>query len=144
MRLIESFDKKVVDTYIELVVSYYRVHNQTTEIHIDSLLVLYRFTGSDKLFNVIFDTHHGLLIKLTRTICFKYGQYLYDEDYNELLSMCYGEFYRRTLYYSIPPQAPFSKYVKLYLKRWLNTYTKVIVKKNNRIILNCDRELEFD
>lgn len=138
------FDKRSIDKYIDLVLSYYELNKVTTEVHIDTLVLLYKITGDDKVFNVLFKVHLGLLIKITKNIYQKYYKFLYYEDYYDMMAMVFGEFYRRTLYYKIPPIAPFSKYIKSYIMKWLNTYTKIIVKKNNRYVLECDREVEID
>lgn len=142
--MVVSFDKRTSNLYAEYVISYYQEYRLTTEVHIDTLILLYRFTGNEVIFNILFELHYGLLLKITRMTFNRYRSYLYSEDYNDMLAMVFGEFYRRVLHYDIPPKAPFSKYVKLYIRRWLNTYTKIIVKKNNRFILDCDREVNHD
>jgi len=133
-------NKLIVNNYISFIEEYYKKHKRTSEIHVDSLILIYNLTKNEKIFNWILKVHRGLLIKITRFTYNKYKTFLYKEDYNEMLSMVMGEFYRRILFYEIPPRAPFSKYVKLYIRRWLNSYTKLIVKKNNRFVLECDKE----
>ena len=118
--------------YCDMVEEYYSSYNRTEEIHIDVIILIYKKIGSRKAFNLLFKLHKPLLLKITRNIFNKYKKYLMEEDLYELQSMVFCEFYRRVLYYTIPPRAPFSKYIKLYLRQWANAYIKPMVRYQNR------------
>lgn len=111
---------------------------QTTPEQIDVLVWYYRVTSSDLAFSLLFCTHQFLLGKLVNKVFFKYQNHLIREDYHELLSMAYGEFHRRVMHYKIPPEAPFSAYIKLYMKQWLNVYAKIMAKHNMRNLFEDD------
>ena len=138
MNVIISGTKINTDNYIKLVNCFYNDNGFTTEIQINTLVLLYRITTEDKIFAILFKTHLALLNKISQEIFNKYKQHLYDEDLNDIKSMVYEEFIRRVYFYKIPPVAPFSKYIKLYLQKWCNTYVKIMVKKNQRCTLQCD------
>lgn len=118
----------------------YAKQKQTTSDQIDVLVWFYRISSSESVFSLLFNTHNFLLGKLTNRVYWKYCNYLSSEDYDDLLSMAYGEFHRRVMHYKIPPEAPFSAYIKLYMKKWLNVYAKIAVKHNTRNLL-VDPEL---
>lgn len=118
--------------YVHMVDDYYKEYGVTTEIHIDTLVVIYRITGSDIVFGRLFRFHYKLLNRLIYNTYHKYSVLLDNEDLEDLQSMAYFEFYRRIRYYMIPPEAPFSKYVKLYMRQWLNAYAKLMADKNKR------------
>lgn len=121
--------------YCRMVKQYYKDHGQTTPVQIDTVLVVYLITREKQAFDLLFCTHESLLNKIVIDTFNKYKSYLLDDDMNEMRSMIYEEFYRRVLFYRIPPDASFSGYVKFYLKKWLNVYTKIIVKKNQKTVL---------
>jgi len=121
-----------VKNYLILLKEYHKKNKQTTETHVDTLILLYREDKRQSIFNAIFLFHDGLLRKLCDRIFKQYENHLYDSDFDDILSLCYGEFHRRIFHYEYPPRAPFSKYVKLYMKKWLNTYTKIIVRGNDK------------
>lgn len=120
--------------YVEAVNYYYKINGCTSEVQIDTLVLIYRQSRHNGSFNMLFNCHK----KLLNSICFdryiKYRRHLHSDDLDEIQSMVYGEFYRRVMAYKIPPEAPFSKYIKLYLKKWSNAYIKLMVKKRDRFI----------
>lgn len=140
MNTLEGNSNIPVDFYVRQARSYYMENKQTSPTHVDTLILLYRLTENQKAFELLLDCHYFLLMKILRELYNKYRGFLYEEDYNELRQKLYLEFFRRVLFYKIPPEAPFSKYVKLYLKRWLNTYIKITVDKNKRVVLWIDWE----
>lgn len=58
--------------------------------------------------------------------------------------MLYEEFYRRVLFYEIPPRSPFSKYVKDYLGQWANVYVKLMARKRMKYTLDCERGIDVE
>lgn len=134
-------DKKLnreLEDYVKRIRAYYRKNKCTSPVHIDSLIIIYRLTDSQMAFNLLFECHKFLLLKIVRERFELYKSYLIEADMEDLLSMAYGEFVRRVQYYQIPPQAPFSKYIKLYLKKWVNVYIKLMINKRNKEVLDCD------
>jgi len=129
--------------YSKALAAVYAAEKQTTSDQIDVLVWFYRISSSESVFSLLFSTHNFLLGKLTNRVFWKYYNYLTPEDYDDLLSMAYGEFHRRVLHYKIPPEAPFSAYIKLYMKKWLNVYAKIAVKHNTRNLL-VDPELALN
>ncbi len=121
--------------YTKLLSDYYEKHGVTSEIQIDSLVLMYKLTHNDIIFDLIHECHKFLLRKIASTYYQKYKQYLTNADYDDIYWMIVAEVNRRTYYYLIPPEAPFSKYIKLYMKNWTNAYTKLMAKKNERYIL---------
>ena len=122
------------NNYIKLVGEYFEKNGKTTEIQVDTLVFIYRYHKNEKAFNMLFVCHK----KLLHSICFdryqKYRWHLHSDDLDEIKSIVYCEFYRRVTKYKIPPEAPFSKYVKLYMKKWTNVYVKLMVKKRDRFV----------
>lgn len=118
--------------YVRMVDAYYEKTGRTTEVQIDTLVILYRITYSEIIFNRLFRFHYKLLNMLVYQKFRKFSILLSEEDLDDLISMSYGEFYRRVMYYTIPPEAPFSKYIKLYMRQWLNAYASLMADKNKR------------
>lgn len=141
IKVLDLLGYNMID-YIKKIERYYSVNNRTSPVHVDSLIMIYRITGNQMAFTLLFKCHKNLLYNLVKEKFDMYSRYLYNDDLEDLLAITYVEFYRRVLAYNIPPQAPFSKYIKLYIRRWINTYTKLLVKKRRREILNCDYYLE--
>ncbi len=144
MNMLKEGMKLSEDQYVGMVGEYYSKYKKTTEVHIDTLILIYKLTDSKKSFDLIFKCHYFLLMKIVKNKYERYKGHLYQEDFKELQHMVFGEFFRRVMFYKIPPEAPFSKYVKLYLKNWLNTYTKIIVNKNKRFVLFVDWREEIE
>ena len=138
MNIIQENMKIPANYYAGLVKKHYTENKSTSPTHIDALVILYKLTREQKVFNLIFECHYFLLLKILREKYNKFRGFLYDEDYDDLRQMLCGEFFRRILYYKLPPEAPFSKYIKLYLRRWINTYVKLQVDKNKRFVLFVD------
>lgn len=118
--------------YIRMTDAYYEEYGRMTEIQIDTLVILYRITHNEMVFNRIFQFHYKLLNILVYQKFRKFKKRLNEEDLNDLTCMAYGEFYRRVMYYAIPQIAPFSKYIKLYLRQWLNEYAGAMADRNKR------------
>lgn len=127
-----------MELYVRFVERFFSENNRTTPIQIESIVIIYKLTGSQRAFEILYKSHSFLLIKIVRATFNKYNTYLYDEDYVDLLCMSNEEFFRRTLFFKIPAEAPFSGYISLYMKKWLNVYCKLIVKRNRSHILECD------
>lgn len=121
-------------SYIRDVDIYYKQYGVTTEVQIDTIVLLYRITNSEVVLGRLFRFHYKLLNRLVYSTYKKYSVLLNEEDLEDLQSMAYYEFYRRVMHYMIPPEAPFSKYIKLYMKQWLNAYAKLMADKNKRRI----------
>lgn len=130
-----------VNLYISKIEEFYIKNKYTTEIQVDTLVLIYKFSNNGRAFNLLFKTHKKLLDKISYEFFNKYRNYLYEDDIGDIQSIVYGEFVRRICFYKFPPVAPFSKYIKLYLRKWCNSYVKLIVGKNNRYILYCDADL---
>ena len=128
----------LLDHYVQLLKQHYAENKCTSPIQIDSLVLLYRISRSQKVFSLLFECHKKLLHSIIRDRFNYYKGNLYNEDYYELQGIVYIEFYRRVLFYKIPPEAPFSKYIKLFLKKWTNTYTKLMVNKNKKTLFLSD------
>lgn len=120
--------------YLAFVVDWYAKYHSTTEQQVDTLLVLYYTTGDDRVYSYLFKLHEKLLIKLAKNSYHKYESYLDEDDYEDVYLLVQGEFMRRIQYYKFPSVAPFSKYIKLYIKQWINSYTKLIVRRNVKTI----------
>ena len=137
--VIMGLDQQVYEVsgqyYIRELKSYYKKYKQTSEIQIDTLIIIYRTTKDEEAFALLLKCHEFLLRKLVSNAYNIYKQYLYTEDYNELYAMALEEFVRRVLFYKIPPEAPFSKYIKLYMKKWLYAYAGLMSKLNNKFYL---------
>jgi hypothetical protein len=131
--LLES-DNQVARLYLSFVIDWYDKYNHTTEQQIDTLLVLYYTTGDDRIYSYLFKLHEKLLIKLAKDSYHKYESYLDEDDYEDVYLLVQGEFMRRIQFYKFPSIAPFPKYVKLYIKQWINSYTKLIVRRNVKTI----------
>ena len=138
MNIIKKGSDLPAKEYVEFLKSYYKETKKTSPIHIDTLIMMYKITSSQIIFLSIFYCHYFLLIKILREGYNRYRGFLYEEDYNDLRQRLYIEFFRRILFYKFPPDAPFSKYIKMYLRKWLNTYTKLLVDKNKRFVLASD------
>jgi hypothetical protein len=126
------------NTYAGFVERFYKENNQTTEVHVDSLVLLYKLTRSDRVFDILFKCHRILLKTIAHKTYNNYRRHLIADDADELESMIYGEFFRRVMYYKIPPEAPFSGWVKSYLTKWANSYIKGMVRDRMRYQLGCD------
>jgi hypothetical protein len=127
-----------VEAYVSLVKAYFEANKKTSTVQVDTLILLFRITWNQHVFELLLTLHKFLLDKILNVAYNKYRGSLYKEDYLELSQMLRGEFFRRVLYYKFPPVAPFSSYVKGYLAKWLNTYVKIMAKKNSRTILFVD------
>ena len=134
-----SVDTRVLDQqvsncnqYADLVSAYFIDNGKTSEIHIDSLVFFYRIYRNERIFRVLFYTHKKLIDSICTDRYNKYRRHLYSDDLDEIKSMAYEEFYRRVMFYKIPPDAPFSKYIKLYLKKWTNAYIKLMANHRQK------------
>lgn len=127
------------ENYLSLVSKYYDQNLSTTVVQIEAVLLIFKMTNDQKAFKILFLTHRYLLNKILKESFNKYKKHLYAEDFYELESMISEEFYRRILFCKMPTVAPFHAYIKLYMSKWANTYAKLIVKKNDGLILDCDR-----
>jgi hypothetical protein len=136
--------KELIDYYYGQVTAHFRIYGKTSETQIDSLILIYKLTKNDRIFSLIFQLHKKLLIGISYKTYNKYKTYLYEEDLYDLQSMMFNEFYRRVMFYSIPPQAPFSKWVKMYITKWSNSYIKLTVKHNQKFIHMNDAPKEND
>lgn len=126
-----------IKEYLKQLKDYWVAHEGTTELHIDTLVFLYHQTeGRDreKVFDMIYFLHQRLIGKLVQNVCGQYASHLNSDDEQDVYSLCLAEFARRLNFYEFPPKAPFPKYVKLYMRQWLNTYTKAIAKKNDKYV----------
>ena len=139
--MIEVSALQEFDTYINMLETIYKDSGVTTEIQIDTLVYIFKLTGDRRAFNLLFNCHEFLLRKLVSTAYNKYKRHLHSDAYEEIWAMASEEFYRRILFYKLPPEAPFSKYVKLYLKQWLNAYTKLMAKHHDRMMTTDLAEL---
>ena len=124
-----------VSQYIAKVKQYASAHGGTTEIQVDTLVYAYRITGSHEAFALLFQLHEKLLHKLVNEQYNRYKRHLTTDDNQELFLMASEEFYRRVLFYEIPSTAPFSKYIKLYIGKWLRSYVKLMYVKADRYVL---------
>lgn len=129
-----------VQYYVDMVNGFYDQNRKTTEIHIDSIVLMYRITLDERLFDLLFEFHRYLLQGIIAGRYNKYRRHLLNDDINEIRSLVYGEFFQCVFKYKIPPEAPFSKYIKLYLLKWSNVYTKRMARRRSQYILDCDRE----
>ena len=130
-----------MDHYLSLVEKYYEEHGVTTIVQIESVLLIYKTTNSQRAFKLLLKTHDQLLTKILRRKFNDYRSHLYEEDYFEMRAMMQEEFYRRVLFCKIPSEAPFSAYINLWMKQWVNTYFKLMSNKNDKTFLNCDKYL---
>ena len=119
---------------------YWLDNNVTTELQVDTLIILYRVTNNNRLFELLLDLHTNMLSMLIDKFYKKYESVLIPEDKHDMRNMVYAEFYRRVMHYDIPPRAPFPKYIKLWFKKWLNVYTKNMGNKNKVYYLVGDRQ----
>ena len=138
--VLDRQDNKM-EQYLVLVDKYYEKHGTTTIVQIESVLLIYKLTQSQKAFNILLKTHDQLLTKILRRKFNDYKNHLYGEDYFEMQAMMREEFYRRVLFCKMPSEAPFSAYVNLWMKQWVNTYFKLMSNKNDKTFLNCDKYL---
>ncbi len=127
-----------IELYVRLIESFYAENHKSLVNQVDTLILLFKITYDQKVFELLLKCHKYLLSNILNGAFHRYKKHLYKEDYEELQQMLYGEFFRRILYYKFPPEAPFSSYIKMYLSKWLNTYIKIMCKKNNRTILFID------
>ncbi len=133
LALLES-NKESARMYLSFVVDWYNIHHHTTEQQVDTLLILYYSTNDDRIYSFLFKLHEKLLIKLAKDSYHKYETFLDEDDYEDIYLLVQGEFMRRIQYYKFPSIAPFPKYIKLYIKQWINSYTKLIIKRNTKTI----------
>lgn len=121
--------------YIKLLSDYFDENGVTTIIQVDSLIVMYLITKDDRIFSLLLKLHNVLLMSIVNLTYIKYRKYLILEDIDDMQGMIYEEFYRRVRFYRLPPDASFSGYVKYNLTKWMNVYTKLMVKKNKKYVL---------
>lgn len=140
----ETFDNTNVKKILELIKQHYEKHGKTTNIQIDVLVILFRVTESNRVFNLLFILHCKLLMSIVHGRFFAYQDHLYEEDIIDMTGMINEEFVRRVRFYKIPSETPFSGYCKDYLKKWLNRYTQLIVDKNMKYILKGDIEDNYE
>ena len=133
LALLES-DVQSARMYLAFVVDWYAKYHYTTEQQVDTLLVFYYTTGDDRVYAYLFKLHEKLLIKLAKNSYHKYESYLDEDDYEDIYLLVQGEFMRRIHHYKFPSVAPFPKYIKLYIKLWINSYTKLMVRSNTKTI----------
>lgn len=127
-------DIKAGRLYLSLLKDWYKSKRSTTEQQVDVLILYYWQTADNRIYSFIFKLHEKLLIKLSRNSFNKYKTYLIDDDYDDIFLLVQGEFIRRVEKYKYPPEAPFPRYIKLYIKQWINVYTKLMVNKNKKTI----------
>ena len=131
-------NRRIIE-YVNKVRVYWEEHGQTTELQVDTLIVLFRLTEDNRIFVLLFDLHKKLLLSILNSKYKKYEAVLLLEDKNDLFNMATLEFYRRIMFYKIPPEAPFPRYVKLWFKQWLNVYAKSQGNKNKPYLLVGDK-----
>lgn len=136
----DVFDYSNIKIILNAIKKDFEKGGRTTNIQVDVLVVLFRVTGQDRVFDLLFILHHRLLLSIVNSRYLKYKTNLYEEDFNDMLGMISEEFVRRVRFYKIPSETPFSGYCKDYLKKWLNRYTQLMVDKNVKCILKADMD----
>ena len=73
-------NKKDINFYVSKIEQYYRDYETTTEIQVDSLVLIYKLTGDDRIFSLLFKCHEFLLRKIVSSAYQKWKRHLKSEE----------------------------------------------------------------
>ncbi len=135
-----NFDFSNIRFILDSIKEDFKKTGKTTNIQVDVLVILFRITENQRIFNLLYLLHQRLLYSIIIGRFNYYKSYLYEEDSYDMQGMLNEEFVRRVRFYKIPSETPFSGYCKNYLKKWLNRYTQLIIDKNIKCILTADMD----
>lgn len=135
-----NFDFSNIKFILDSIKEDFKKTGKTTNIQVDVLVILFRITENQRVFNLLYLLHQRLLYSIIISRFNYYKSYLYEEDLYDMQGMLNEEFVRRVRFYKIPSETPFSGYCKDYLKKWLNRYIQLIIDKNIKCILTADMD----